>query len=93
MRMKRERVTILTSPEFKAFLNAEAAKEGVSVAELIRARCERPSMDEDTEELLTQLTTELKSATKRAAQSLDRGMQKAESVLAQIQKRKESNAQ
>jgi len=35
--MKTERVTLLTSPEFKAFLRAEARREGVSVARLVRA--------------------------------------------------------
>ena len=35
--MKTERVTLLTSPDFKAFLNAEARLEGVSVAELVRS--------------------------------------------------------
>jgi hypothetical protein len=36
--MKTERVTLLTSPDFKAFLSAEARREGVSVAELVRTR-------------------------------------------------------
>ena len=39
--MKTERVTLLTTPQFKAFLGVEAAREGVSVAELVRSRCER----------------------------------------------------
>lgn len=93
MSTKSERVTILTSPEFKAFLNAEAEKEGVSVAELIRVRCERPAMGDNAEELLAQLTSELKAATARAAKSLDQGMEKAAAALAQIEARRASNAQ
>ena len=38
--MKTERVTLLTSPEFKSFLTKEARSEGISVAELVRSRCE-----------------------------------------------------
>ena len=38
--MKTARVTFLVSPDFKAFLAAEAERTGVSVAELIRQRCE-----------------------------------------------------
>jgi len=39
--MKTARVTLLTSPDFKKFLNVEAQREGVSVAELIGSRCEQ----------------------------------------------------
>ena len=45
--MKTERVTLLTRPDFKAYLGAEAAREGLSVAALVRSRCERkPDADE-----------------------------------------------
>tara|TARA_R110001592_G_scaffold343029_1_gene633162 strand:- start:1736 stop:2014 length:279 start_codon:yes stop_codon:yes gene_type:complete len=91
MATKSERVTILTSPDFKAFLAVEAKKEGVSVSELIRVRCESPAASNDDEKiLLAQLTKELQAATKRANASLDKGMKKAESVLQQIKKRKAS---
>ena len=38
--VKTERLTLLTTPEFKALLTAEAATAGVSVAELVRRRCQ-----------------------------------------------------
>lgn len=41
--MKTERVTLLVSPEFKRFLQEEAEREGVSLGELVRRRCERPA--------------------------------------------------
>jgi hypothetical protein len=34
--MKTERVTLLTSPEFKAFLNAEARRERISVGRVTK---------------------------------------------------------
>lgn len=70
--MKTERITILGSPEFKAFLASEALAEGVSVSELIRQRCERkPSEDE---ELLLALAAELQQAVKSAKVSLADGI-------------------
>jgi hypothetical protein len=45
--MKTERATLLTSRDFKAFLDAEARLEGVCVAEWVRSRCERRPSDEE----------------------------------------------
>ncbi len=78
--MKTERVTLLTSPEFKTFLASEARREKVSVAELVRSRCEgRPSEDEA---VLIALTTELRAAVSQAKQSLREGLAEADAVLA-----------
>ena len=45
--MKTERITVLGSTEFKAFLSSEAEKAGLSVSELVRQRCEqKPGEDE-----------------------------------------------
>lgn len=80
--MKTERVTLLTSPEFKAFLSAEAKRERVSVAELVRARCEqRPSEDEA---VLLALTAELRSAVSQAKKALQEGLAEANAVLAEL---------
>ena len=62
--MKTARVTLLTSPDFKKFLIAEAQREGVSVAELIRSRCERKPSEEET--ILMALTAELNHAVRDA---------------------------
>ena len=80
--MKTERVTLLTTPEFKAFLGAEAAREGVSVAELVRGRCElRPDADEA---LLVSLAQELRSAVREAQASLRSGLAEADAVIAEL---------
>jgi hypothetical protein len=80
--MKTERITLLTTPEFKSFLAAEARREGVSVAELVRSRCEgRPG---DDEAMLLALTAELKTAVARARKSLRDGLAEAETVLGQL---------
>ena len=80
--MKTERVTVLTSPDFKAFLGAEARREGVSVAELVRARCERRSTDEEAD--LAALTVQLREAVSEAKAALKHGLDEARTVLAEL---------
>lgn len=80
--MKTERVTILTSPEFKSFLTKEAHNEGVSVAELVRSRCEgRQGADQA---MLEMLTAELRGAVKQAKASLKHGLDEANAVMAEL---------
>ncbi len=80
--MKTARVTLLTSPDFKKFLNVEAQREGVSVAELIRNRCEqRPS---EEEKILVALTGELNNAVTSAKITLKSGLDEAQKVLAEL---------
>lgn len=84
--MKTERVTLLTSPAFKAFLSTEAKREGVSVAELVRGRCERrPTGDEA---VLAALTGELHKAVREAKHSLKNGLDEAQTVLAELRARR-----
>jgi hypothetical protein len=80
--MKTERVTLLTTKEFKSFLRAEAQREGVSVAELVRVRCEhKPHPDEV---VLGKLTAELREALRTAESSLKDGLSEAQSTLAEL---------
>ena len=81
--VKTERITILSTPQFKAFLNKEAKKEGKSLSELVRQRCEDKPQNED-EELLAILVKEVGDATARAEVSLEKGLTDAERVLAEI---------
>ncbi len=79
--MKTERVTLLTTRDFKAFLNSEATNEGVGVAELVRTRCERRSADDES--LLAEMTKELRHAVGHAKASLKSGLDEADAVLAE----------
>lgn len=81
--MKTERIQLLTTPEFKAFLGKEAKREGVSVAELVRSRCERRPSDDEAR--LAQLTVELRGKIDDARRSLSSGLQEANDVLAELQ--------
>lgn len=86
MTAKTARITFLSTPDFKAFLAAEAAKEGTSVAELIRQRCERTPANTEEEEMLLALVEEVGKATARAKRSLDKGLADAEKVLKEIRR-------
>jgi hypothetical protein len=80
--MKTARVTLLTSPAFKDFLHAEAQREGVSVAELIRSRCERRPTEEEA--ILAALTGELHKAVAESKQALKSGLDEAQAVLTEL---------
>ena len=80
--MKTERVTLLTTPEFKSFLTREAKHEGISVAELVRNRCEgRASSDDAT---LAALTAELRAAIAGAHAAAGEGLHAMQAVLAEL---------
>ena len=88
--MKTERVTLLTSPDFKAFLSAEARREGISVAELVRTRCERRPTEEEAE--LAALTSELNTAMGEAKRALKDGLDEAQAVLGELRARRNGSS-
>jgi len=84
--VKTERITILGTPDFKEFLAREAKKEGVSLSQLVRQRCEKKPPSSKDEELLAELVREVSEATLRAKVSLEKGLNDAEKVLAEIRR-------
>lgn len=84
--IKTERITILGTPDFKNFLTREAKKEGVSLSELVRQRCEKKPTSNEDEELLAALVEEVSVATVRAKVSLEKGLDDAEKVLAEMRR-------
>jgi len=84
--VKTERITILGTPDFKDFLTREAKKEGVSLSQLVRQRCEKKPLNGEEEELLAALVKEVRTATVKANLSLKKGMDNAEKVLAEIRR-------
>lgn len=81
---KTERVTLLVSPEFKAFLSREAMQESISVSELVRRRCENQVASD--EEVLLHLIDEVKQSTGRARRALQQGLKDAEAALEEIRR-------
>ena len=84
MHTKSERITLLGSRAFKAFLAKESLKEGVSVSELVRRRCERAPTED--ERVLLALAAELRKSTEEARAALAEGLAAAHEVLRHIQK-------
>ena len=84
MAVKTARITILGTPDFKAFLTREAKKEGVSLSKLVRQRCEKKPVNSEDEELLAVLVKEVGEAAARAKASLEKGLADAEQALAEI---------
>ena len=82
--VKTERITIPGTPDFKRFLKREAKKEGVSLSQFVRQRCEKRSKDSREEELLAALLKEVRAAAARAQKSLEQGLLDAEQALAEI---------
>lgn len=82
--VKTERITILGTPEFKKFLTREAKKEGVSVSQLVRQRCEKKPPNNEDEELLAALVKEVSAATAKAKKSLEKGLNDAEEILNEL---------
>ncbi len=79
--IKTERITILTTPDFKAFLSTEAEREGVSVSELIRERCLRKLVDHEDELLLKALVDQVHESTQKAQKALNKGLRDARQTL------------
>ncbi len=84
MAVKTARITILGTPDFKAFLTREAKKEGISLSKLVRQRCGQKPVNSEDEELLTALVKEVGQAAARAKASLEKGLTDAEQALAEI---------
>lgn len=81
------RVTFLTTPDFKAWLQKEASKSGVSISEFIRLRCKSgPSNREEM--LLGALAKELTKAAKKATKSLDKSLKETEANLKGLRENK-----
>ncbi len=87
MAIKSERITILGSRDFKSFLSKEAAKERISVSELVRRRCEQRPQNEGDEQLFAELIAELRSSVTAAQENLNKGIRDAESVLKELRSR------
>ena len=84
--VKTERITILGTPEFKAYLIREAKREGVSVSQFVRQRCENKPQTRD-EEMLVTLLEQVKAVTAKASASLEKGLSDARQVLTELRRK------
>lgn len=88
--MKTERLVLLTTPAFKAYVGKEARREGVSVAELVRRRVQ-PAANDD-EAVLIDLTAQLRTAIEEAQQSADLALAEVESILLELRQKRRASS-
>ena len=85
--MKTARLQLLTTPAFRDRLRKEAKKAGVSVAELVRTRCEGSSDEE--EQLVAELAAQLRKEVRRAQSSLRSSLAEANAMLDELRAQRE----
>lgn len=85
--MKTARLQILTTPTFREQLRKEARKAGISVAELVRTRCEGASAEE--EQLVAELAAQLRKEVRRAQSSLRSSLAEANAMLEELRAQRE----
>ena len=91
MSAKTERITILGTPEFKAFLTDQADAENVSVSEFVRRRCVQPvALDEDTQ-TLAELVSALHVAVDAARDEMNESLDFAKNVLQELQSNRDEH--
>jgi hypothetical protein len=87
MAMKTARLQVLTTPAFRDRLRKEAKKAGVSVAELVRARCEGTAAEE--EQVVAELTAQLRKEVRKAQSSLRNSLTEANAMLDELRTQRE----
>jgi hypothetical protein len=85
--MKTARLQVLTTPAFRDRLRKEAKKAGVSVAELVRTRCEGSSAEE--EQVVAELAAQLRKEVRRAQSSLRNSLAEANAMLEELREQRE----
>ncbi len=85
--MKTARLQLLTTPSFRDRLRKEAKRAGVSVAELVRTRCEGSSGEE--EQLVAELAAQLRKEVRRAQSSLRSSLAEANAMLEELRTQRE----
>jgi hypothetical protein len=85
--MKTARLQVLTTPAFRDWLRKEARNAGVSVAELVRTRCERKPTGE--EQAVAKLASHLQKEVRKAQASLRSGLAEATAVLEELKTARE----
>lgn len=82
--MKSQRITFLSSADFKHSLERQARAQKISVGELIRRRFEAPVSRTDEEALLAVLAGELRRSVREARAALADALKEANDTLAAL---------
>jgi hypothetical protein len=88
--MKTARLQVLTTPAFRDWLRKEAKKSGVSVAELVRTRCEQRVSDEET--ALAELTALLRKEVTATRAAVRRDLDETHAILSELRARRKTDS-
>jgi hypothetical protein len=88
--MKTARLQVLTTPAFRDWLRKEARNAGVSVAELVRRRCEQRAGNE--EEALAAMTALLRKEVVATRASVRRNLDETHVILSELRARRKADA-
>jgi len=88
--MKTARLQVLTTPAFRDWLRKEAGKAGVSVAELVRTRCEQRVGDEET--ALAELTALLRKEVTATRATVRRNLDETRAILDELRSRHKADS-
>jgi hypothetical protein len=80
--MKTARLQVLTTPAFRDWLRKEARKAGVSVAELVRSRCEQRGSEEET--ALAEMTALLRKEVTATRATVRRNLDETRAILSEL---------
>ena len=92
MSTKTERITILGTPEFKAFLIDQANVENISVSEFVRRRCVQPVARDEDNQTLAELVSALHVAVDAARDEMNESLDFAQNVLQELQNNRDARA-
>ncbi len=95
--MKTARLQVLTTPSFRDRLRREAKKAGISMAELVRTRCEGASSDgassngasREEEQVVAELAAQLRKEVRKAQSSLRSSLAEANAMLEELKTQRE----
>jgi len=94
--MKTARLQVLTTPSFRDRLRKEAKKAGISMAELVRTRCEGASSDgasnrksREEEQVVAELAAQLRKEVRKAQSSLRSSLAEANAMLEELRTQRE----
>ena len=95
--MKTARLQVLTTPSFRDRLRREAKLAGISVAELVRTRCEGGSSDgassnrkaREEEQVVAELAVQLRKEVRKAQSSLRSSLAEANAMLEELKTQRE----
>lgn len=86
MEMRKVRLVLVTTQAFKAYVQKEAKREGISAAELVERRVRRATLA--NEKALRESSSALRSAVRQTQESAGKSLAQAEAILRRLRRKR-----